>query len=220
MRVALIGSGYAVRNGAAFSYQIIECDRATERSNPLAPRPSCHCMRTPTLNYAPKLPLVYPSQACCGAGEQFFDDSFSLRPPSRTNLRTAEIALMETISMYEPEVRASARGTVHTIPKVDSPLLTPPARLQGERCTHTWLPLHDSDPWPSCAVDSAPLSLRFPDIKVSITAFASSCACPSADFSCVPFTLRSESVCRVESHGRPGVTLARFVLLCGVCRHV
>ena len=123
---------------------------------------------------------------------------------------------METILMYEPEVRASARGTVHTIPGVDSPLLTPPARLQGERCTHTWLPWHDSDPWPSCAVDSAPLSLRFPDIKESIIAFASSCACPSADFSCVPFTLRSESVCRVESHGRPGVAVARLVPLCGL----
>ena len=111
--------------------------------------------------------------------------------------------------MYEPEVRASARGTVHTIPEVDSPLLTPPARLQGERCTHTWLPLHDSDPWPSCAVDSAPLSLRLPDIKVSIIAFASSCACPSANFTCVPFTLRSERACRVEWLSRPRVALAR-----------
>ena len=82
MRVALIGSGYVVRNGAAFYYQIIERNRATERSNPLAPRPSCRCMRTHTLNYASKLPSVYLSQACCSAGEQLFDDSCSLRPSS------------------------------------------------------------------------------------------------------------------------------------------
>ena len=148
MRVVLIGSGYAVRNGAAFSYLIVECDCATECSNRLAPRPSCRCMRSPTLNYASKLPSVYPSQTCCVAGEQFFADSFILRPSSRCKVAYAEIAVMETILIYEPAVRASARGTVHTIPGVDSQLLTPPARPQGERCTPTLLPLHDSDAWP------------------------------------------------------------------------
>ena len=177
-------------------------------------------MRTPTLDYASKLPSDDPSQACCIAREQYFDDSFNLRPSSRCKLADDEIALMETILMYAPEVRACALGTVHTIPRVDSPLLTPPARPRGERCTPTWLSLHVSDPWPSCAVDSAILSLRLPDIKESITAFASSCARPSADFCCVPVTLRSESVCRVKALGRPGVALARLVHLCGVWRHV
>ena len=122
--------------------------------------------------------------------------------------------------MYAPEVRTSPRGTVHTIPEVDSPLLTPPARPRGERCTPTWLPLHDCDAWPSCAVDSARISWSLLDIKESITAFASSCARPSADFRCVPVTLRSESVCHVKALGRPGVALARLVHLCGVWRHV
>ena len=80
VRVALTGSGYVLRNGAVLSGFIVECNRATERSNRLAPKPSCCYVRTPTLDCASNLPLVYPSQACCGAGEQFFDDSFTSRP--------------------------------------------------------------------------------------------------------------------------------------------
>ena len=69
-------------------------------------------------------------------------------------------------------------------------------------------------------MDSAQISWSLMDIKMSITAFASSCTRPSADFFCVPVALRSESVCRVEALARPGVALARLVLLCGVWRHV
>ena len=100
---------------------------------------------------------------------------------------------MKTIMIYEPGVRASARRTVRTIPGVDSQLLTPPARPRGERCTPTCLPLHDGDAWLLCAVNSARYAASFLDIKMSINAFAFSCACASADFFCVRVTLRSES---------------------------
>ena len=102
-------------------------------------------MCTPTLKYAGKLPSDDRSRAGCAAGEQIFDDSLSLRPSSWTNLRTAEITLIKTILIYEPEVRASGRGTLRTIPGVDSPLLAPPARHWGERRPLTWLPVHDAD---------------------------------------------------------------------------
>ena len=169
-------------------------------------------MCTPTLKYAGKLPSDDRYRAGCAAGEQIFDDSLSLRPTSWANLRTAEITLIKTILIYEPEVRASARGTLRTIPGVDFPLLAPPARPQGERRPLTWLPLHDADAWPSCAVDSALCSSRLLDIKMSIMAFSSTCACVSANFVHVRVALRSASVFRVKARGRPRVALA-----CSAC---
>ena len=155
MRVTFILTLCLVENGRAFRGFIFEHDRATGAKSSLAPRPSCGCMRTCTLTNAWNLPSYDRSQACCVAGKQVFVDNLSLRPASWVNLRTAEIVLIKTILIYEPEVRASARGTLRTIPGVDSQLLAPPARPQGERRPLTWLPLHDADAWPSCAVDSA-----------------------------------------------------------------
>ena len=82
MRVAFILTLCLVENGRAFRGFIFEHDRATGAKSSLAPRPSCGCMRTPSLNYAWKLPSDARSQACCIAGEQIFDDSLSMRPSS------------------------------------------------------------------------------------------------------------------------------------------
>ena len=110
-------------------------------------------MHTPTHEYAGNLPSFYPSQPSRVAGEQVFDDNCSLRPSSSRKLANAEITLIKTILIYEPEVRARARGAVRTIPRVDSPLLTPPVHPWRERRPLTWLPLHDDGAWPVCAVN-------------------------------------------------------------------
>ena len=155
MRVALAGSRHMVRNGAAFCCIFVERNRASGAQSLCCGGPTCGCVRTPTHEHAGNLPSFYPSQPSCVADEQVFDDSCSLRPSTSRKLANAEIAFINTILIYEPKVRARARGAVRTIPGVDSPLLTLPAHPCRERHPLTCLPLHDDDAWPSCAVDSA-----------------------------------------------------------------
>ena len=185
-----------VRNGGAFCGFSVRCNHASGAQSSCCGGPTCGCMRTPTHECAGYLPSFYPSAASCVAGEQVFDDSCSLRPSTSRKLANAEIALINTILIYEPEVRARARGAVRTIPKVDSPLLTPPPHPWRERHPLTCLPLHDDDAWPSCAVDSARCSSSLPDIKAFILAFSLSCTRPSADFLRPVVALRIESACR------------------------
>ena len=102
-------------------------------------------MRTPTHEYAGNLPSFYPSQPSCVAVEQVFDDCCSLRPSSSRKVANAEITLMETIFIYEHEVRAIARGALCTIPGVDPPRYSPPAHPWRARCGLACLPLHNDD---------------------------------------------------------------------------
>ena len=131
MRVAITGSGHMVQNGGAFCCFFVECNCASGAQSLCCGGPTCGCVRTPTHEYAGKLPSVYRSQPSCVAGEQVFDDCCSLRPSTSRKAANAEITLITSILVCEPEVRASTRGALLPIPGVDSPLLRPPEHPQG-----------------------------------------------------------------------------------------
>ena len=131
MRVALTGSGSMVPNGSAFCCFIVEHSRTSGAQSSCCRGPTCGCVRTPTDKCAGNLPSIYYSQPSCVAGEQVFHDSCSMRPSSLRNTADAEITLISSILMCEPEVPASARSALLPTPGVDSPLLRPPAHPQG-----------------------------------------------------------------------------------------
>ena len=124
--------------------------------------------------------------------------------------------LISMILIREPEVRASARGSLVTIPGVDPPLFHPPARPWGERRPLTFTAFLRGAAQLSCAEHSARrLSIEFNNLTCG-TFFSLSCTRASADFLRPVVALRTESACRVEALSRTGVALARLAGLCGL----